>query len=97
MVPRYLTGAISEAPTHRNCLIPAIGRNTGVRFLQSPTTGLGRGRVETEILRDHAVSAARKRMGERRPRYARVLDVIELVAGFSIVALQMRLGTDPVG
>jgi hypothetical protein len=35
-------------------------------------------------------------MGERRPRYARVLDVIELVAGFSIVALQMRLGTDPV-
>ena len=57
----------------------------------------GRGRVETEILRDHTVSAARKRMGERRPRYARVLDVIELVAGFSIVALQMRLGTDPVG
>ena len=58
------------------------------------TAKTDRGRVETEILRDHAVSAARKRMGERRPRYARVLDVVEFVAGFSIVALQMRW--DPI-
>ena len=72
-------------------------KSANVRFSRARQAATGRGRVETEILRDHAVSAARKRMGERRPRYARVLDVIELVAGFSIVALQMRLGTDPVG
>ena len=56
-----------------------------------------RGRVETLILRDHAVSARSEHLGERLRRCARWQDMTELIRIVSKVDLQMRLAGRPTG